>query len=240
MIDLKQGDCIELMKELPSQSIDLVLCDPPYGQTCCKWDTLLPLEDIWKELIRVCKDNACFLFFAKGLFSAKLILSNEKIFKYEIIWHKSRATNFLNSKRQPLRKHEKIIVFYKKQPTYNPQFTKGKPYIRVKSQQESEVYRPMEEITIENIDGLRYPNDVVYYPTAENEGLQFHPSQKPIALLEYLIKTYSNENDTVLDFTMGSGSTGVACVNTNRSFIGFELDEKYFNIASKRIKNARQ
>ena len=233
-----KGDCLELMKTIPDGSVDLILTDPPYGTTACKWDSVIPFEPMWIELKRIIKSDGVIALFGAEPFSSLLRCSNIKDFKYDWIWEKSKATGFLNSKKQPLRAHEIISVFYSKSPTYNPQMTEGMAYnkgIR-KEQTDNDVYGSFEQVEVKS-DGLRFPRSVQYFKTAESEG-GFHKTQKPVALLEYLIKTYTNENETVLDFTCGSGSTGVAAVNTNRSFIGLGLDENYFNIAEKRIQDA--
>ena len=240
MIDLRHGDCLELMKDIPNKSIDMILCDLPYGTTQNKWDSVIPLDELWKEYKRIIKDNGVIALTSQGIFTAKLMLSNEKWFKYKLVWVKSKATNFLNAKKQPLRKHENICVFYNKQPQYNPQMTEGEPYDKgVRKNQLTGSYGDFNPVHVKS-EGMRYPTDVVYFKTAESEGKVYHPTQKPVSLLEYLIKTYTNERETVLDNCMGSGSTGVACINTNRNFIGMELDENYFNIAKERIENHKK
>lgn len=229
------GDCLERMKEIPDDSVDLILTDPPYGTTACKWDSVIPFEPMWCELKRVIKPNGAIVLFGSEPFSSLLRCSNLKMFKYDLIWEKSKATGFLNSKKQPLRSHETISVFYSKQPIYNPQKTKGDSYNKGvrKEQTENDVYGRYNQVEVKS-DGLRFPRSVQYFKTAESEG-GFHKTQKPVALLEYLIKTYSNERDVVLDFTAGSFSTGVAALNTNRKFIGVEMNEEYFDIGVKRI-----
>ena len=228
---LLQGDCLELMKQVPDKSIDLILCDLPYGTTQNKWDTVIPFDKLWAQYNRIIKDNGAILLFSQMPFGANLIMSNPKMFRYEWIWEKENGTGFLNAKKMPLKKHENILVFYKHLPTYNPQMREGfKPYYNVRSNPDSSNYGDY-IATPSSSDGARYPIDMIKF----NRDKGLHPTQKPVALLEYLIKTYTNEGDTVLDNCMGSGSTGVACVNTNREFIGMELDEKYFNIAKERI-----
>lgn len=229
------GDCLERMKEIPDGSVDLILTDPPYGTTACKWDSVIPFEAMWAELKRIIKPNGAIVLFGAEPFSSLLRCSNIKDFKYDWIWEKSKATGFLNSKKQPLRAHEIISVFYSKPPTYNPQMVEGVAYNKGvrKEQTDNDVYGSFEQVEVKS-DGFRFPRSVQYFKTAESEG-GFHKTQKPVALLEYLIKTYTNEKETVLDFTIGSGSTGVACLNTNRKFIGIEMDECYFNIAVERI-----
>ena len=234
MIKLFQGDCLEVMKQIPDKSIDMILCDLPYNTTKNKWDICLNLQELWFEYERIIKDNGAIVLFSQMPFTAVLVNSNLKLFKYEWIWKKDNGTGFLNAKKMPLKIHENIEVFYKKLPTYNPQMRTGfKPYI-CKQGRHSSNYGKYEKghITISN--GERYPIDII--ECKKENGL--HPTQKPVELLEYLIKTYTNEGETVLDNCMGSGSTGVACVNTNRKFIGIELDKEYFKIAEKRINDA--
>jgi len=235
MIQLIHGDCLEEMKKIPDGSIDLVLTDPPYGTTACKWDTVIPFEPMWEQLKRVTKKNGAIVLFGSEPFSSTLRLSNLSSYKYDWIYTKSQAQNFLNAKKQPLRNNECISVFYSTQCTYNPQMTTGKPYI-VKQGKSSESVSADKNVTsgghvTQNI-GERYPLSII---PKTNQETGFHPTQKPVALMEYLIKTYTNEGDTVLDFTMGSGTTGVACKNLNRNFIGIELDVDYFAIAKERI-----
>lgn len=234
---LYHGDCLEVMKGIPDKSIDMILCDLPYGTTRNKWDSVIPFDELWREYKRIIKDNGAIVLTSQGIFTAKLILSNEKWFKYKLVWEKSKATNFLNAKKQPLRKHEDICIFYNKQPIYNPQMREGKPYDKgVRKDQLTGSYGDFNPVHVKS-EGKRYPTDVVYFKTAESEGKVYHSTQKPVGLLEYLIKTYTNENEVVLDCCMGSGSTGVAALNTNRRFVGIELDEKYFNIAVERLKD---
>jgi len=237
-INLIHGDCLEAMKLISDGSVDMVLTDPPYGTTQCKWDSVIPFEPMWEQLRRVTKKNGAIVLTASQPFTSALIMSNVKIFKYCWVWEKSKSTNFLNAKKQPLRKHEDICVFYRKQPNYNPQMTLGQPYDKgVRKDQLSGSYGDFKPKHVRS-DGERYPTDVFYFKTAESEGRVWHPTQKPVALMEYLIKTYTNEGETVLDFTMGSGTTGVAAKSLNRKFIGIELDEAYFNIAKERIENS--
>ena len=232
------GDCLERMKEIPDGSVDLILTDPPYGTTQCKWDNVIPFEPMWAELNRIIKPNGAIVLFGSEPFSSLLRCSNLKMFKYDFVWEKSKATGFLNAKKQPLRAHEMIHVFYNKQPTYNPQMAIGASYNKGvrKNQTENDVYGKFNQVEVKS-DGLRYPRTVQFFKTAESEGA-YHKTQKPVALLEYLIKTYTQEGETVLDFTFGSCSTGVACLNTNRKFIGVEMDEGYFDIAKDRIEKA--
>jgi site-specific DNA-methyltransferase (adenine-specific) len=222
------------MKEIPAGSVDMILTDPPYGTTACKWDSVIPFEPMWAELKRIIKPNGAIVMTAMQPFTSVLVCSNLKMFKYQWVWQKEAGTGLLNAKKQPLRDHEDVCVFYSKQPTYNPQYTEGKPYVAKKGGETSN-YNPSGNVTTVS-DGKRYPKTVLKFNRDRNK---IHPTQKPVALMEYLIKTYTNEGETVLDFTMGSGSTWVACVNTNRDFIGIELDEGYFTIACKRIKEAQ-
>ena len=243
-IKLLCGDCLELMKNIPDKSIDMILCDLPYGTTACKWDTIIPFEPLWNNYNRIIKDNGAICLFGAEPFSSKLRISNLQDYKYDWVWRKPRGTGHLNAKKQPLRDVENISVFYKKQCVYNPQFTKGEPYSALKGGKTSRVSESGEttygkfmngaEFRNDN-SGFRYPKQIIEFGVVERDTV--HPTQKPIPLLEYLIKTYTNEGDTVLDNCMGSGSTGVACKNLNRNFIGIELDENYFNIAKERIEN---
>lgn len=238
MIDLRLGDCLEVMKTIENKSVNLIYCDLPYGTTQCKWDEIIPYNEMWIECKRVLKDYGTIVFHAQQPFTSALIMSNPKMFKYTWVWEKSKATGFLNSKIRPLVAHEDIVVFAKNKPPYNPQMTNGTAYNKGvrKEQTKNDVYGSFEQVEVKS-EGLRYPRSVQYFKTAESEGKTYHKTQKPLDLCKYVIKTYTNENETVLDFTMGSGSTGVACVNTNRNFIGIEMDENYFNIAKDRINN---
>ena len=231
-IDLRQGDCLELMKDIPDGSVDLILCDLPYGTTANKWDSCIPFDELWMQYNRIIKPNGAICLFAQAPFDKTLACSNMKMFRYEWIWKKSQGTGHLNAKKMPMKAHENILVFYKSLPTYNPQFREGTPYV-ARSGKGSSNYRRQTSVITENT-GVRYPLSVVEF----NSDRGAHPTQKPVALLEYLIKTYSNPGELVLDNCMGSGSTGVACVNTGRNFIGIELDQGYFEIAQKRIDEA--
>ena len=283
-VELKQGDCLELMKDIPNHSIDMILCDLPYGTTRIKWDTIIPLEDfisvyinkkrvnisrenwllyninklkeydidkinkyfetnkkegLWSIYNRIIKDNGVIVLFAQTPFDKVLGCSNLKMLRYEWIWEKTQATGFLNANKMPLKAHENILVFYKKLPTYNPQKTQGHTPIHsytkyISTQNNTELYGEMKKEISGGGETDRFPRSVQIF-ASDKQKEHLHPTQKPVALLEYLIKTYTNENETVLDNCMGSGSTGVACLNTNRNFIGIEKDEKYFNIAKKRI-----
>lgn len=244
---LLKGDCLELMKDIPTGSIDMILCDLPYGSLnkgnkVAKWDSKLDLDKLWKEYCRIIKPNGAILLFGMGAFTAELIMSNRKMYRYTLIWDKVQKTGFLNANRMPLRQHEDIAVFYNKLPTYNPQMGNGKPNHRRGRIDEPPVNScygeyVQKESTITND---KFPTSIIHIPKEHKNGNFFHPTQKPVALLEYLIKTYTNEGDTVLDNCMGSGSTGVACVNTERKFIGMELDEKYFETALSRIQSVQE
>ncbi len=247
---LIEGDCLEVMKEIPDQSIDMILCDLPYAMTQNKWDSLIPLDLLWMEYERIIKENGAIVLTAQGVFTAKLILSNERLFKYKIAWIKSKPTNFLNARKQPLRKHEDICVFYKKQPTYNPQMTPGEPYTKgVRKNQLSGSYGDFKPVEVKSDNGERFPADVVYFKTAESEGTVWHPTQKPVELGRYLIRTYSNPGDIILDNTFGSGSFLVAAVLEGRNFIGIEKNDEgylfkkkkidYLKVAKERIDKAR-
>ena len=222
------------MNDIPNKSIDLILCDLPYSTTKNKWDKSIDLPSLWGGYERIIKDNGCIALFAQTPFDKILGASNLPLLKYEWIWEKQQGTGFLNAKKMPLKIHENVLIFYKKPPIYNPQMRKGfKPYKCLSGKGSSNYGSQVQTLTENN--GERYPIDVIKFA---HDKEKFHPTQKPVALLEYLIKTYTNEGDTVLDNCMGSGSTGVACVNTNSNFIGYELDENYFNIAKERIENA--
>ena len=243
-INLFHGDCLEEMKNISDNSVDMILCDLPYGQTRNKWDSIIPFEELWKQYDRIIKDNGAIVLFANGMFTADLMKSNPKNWKYNIVWEKDRPSGFLNAKKMPMRSHEDICVFYKKQPTYNPQFWEGMPLHEMGTKFKTKTHENNnynEFNSRENPsakregDTKKYPRSVLKY---KRPHPPIHPTEKPVELLEWLIKTYTNENEIVLDNCMGSGSTGVACINTNRRFIGIELDENYFNIAKERIEEA--
>jgi site-specific DNA-methyltransferase (adenine-specific) len=234
------GDCIDEMKKLENKSIDLILCDLPYGTTQCSWDTIIPFKDLWEQYERLIKINGAIVLTASQPFTSNLIMSNTKLFKYSLVWEKSKSTGYLNSKKMPMRAHEDILVFYKKLPTYNPQMVQGTPYDKGKANRPTEVYREQKgEIHVKNENGLRYPRSVQYFKTAESEGKVIHPTQKPISLFEWLIKTYSNENDIVLDNCLGSGTTAIAALRTNRRYIGIEINEEYYNLSLERIEKEK-
>ena len=242
MASIKQGDCLELMKEIPDTSIDMILCDLPYQETGNKWDKFVNLEQLFNEYRRIIKDDGCIALNGTFKFGTHLMNIAPDLYKYEWVWEKDNGTNAPNVNLQPFRVHEYIFIFGKGRVTngnripmkYYPQKTEGKPY-KQKSGRMSENWKGgLNNIITDNKDGLRHPKTIQKF----NRDRGYHPTQKPVALLEYLIKTYTNEGETVLDNCMGSGSTGVACVNTNRNFIGYELNEKYFKIAEKRINEA--
>lgn len=231
-IQLFKGDCLEIMKDIPDKSVDMILCDLPYGTTACKWDTVIPFEPLWEQYNRVIKDNGAIVLFGSEPFSSALRMSNIKNYKYDWIWEKEQGANFMLCKYQPYKVHETISVFSKNKHIYNPQMTVGKPYVSGKGTSGDITGNIIKTQTKNN--GTRYPRSIQKFNTDKSKG-SLHPTQKPIALLEYLIKTYTNEGETVLDNTMGSGSTGEACLKTNRNFIGVEQDDKYFEIAYNRI-----
>lgn len=228
------GDCLSRLRDVKVKP-RLVLTDLPYGTTKCSWDNVIPFTSLWGALNPVIEDTTAVLLFGTEPFSSFLRVSNITAFKYDWVWEKSKATGFLNSKKQPLRAHEIISVFYKKQPLYNPQMAEGGAYDKGvrKQQTQDDVYSSFNPVRVSSVGG-RYPRTVFYSKTAEREG-GYHKTQKPVKLLEYLIQTYTLEGDYVLDFTMGSGSTGVACLNTNRRFLGIEKDVEFFNIAKERL-----
>ena len=249
MIDIKQGNCLELMKEIPDKSIDMILCDLPYGTTACKWDAIIPFEPLWEQYKRIIVDIGAVVLFGKEPFSSRLRISNLEMYKYDWIWIKDTKSNFMQANNQPLNNIEMISVFskayarqIKNKPImkYNPQFSNGNRYSIPKDSEVTDLFKQNHKNGIythyKRDTSKRYPYNTLRFNI---DKPKIHPTQKPVALLEYLIKTYTNEGETVLDNCMGSGSTGVACINTNRNFIGYELDEKYFEIAEKRIKGVR-
>jgi len=230
-----KGDCLECMKQLPKKSIDMVLCDLPYGTTQNVWDSVIPLKQLWKEYNRIIKDNGAIVLTSQGVFTAILIMSNTKMFKYKWIWEKSKATNFLNSKKQPLRKHEDVCVFYKHQPIYNPQMVDGEPYDKgMRKNQLSGSYGDFKSVHVHS-DGKRYPTDILYFKTAESEGEVIHPTQKPIEMGRYFVRTYTNPGDVVLDNTSGSGSFLVAALLEGRNFVGIEKNQNIALFKNKDI-----
>lgn len=243
-----QGDTLEEMAKIPSGTVDMLLVDLPYGTTQNKWDSLIPLEKLWMEYNRIVKENGAMIFTASGLFTASLMLSNSKNYKYKYVWEKSKPTNFLNAKKQPLRKHEDILVFYRRQPYYCPQMIQGEPYTKgVRKKQLTGSYGEFNPTLVES-NGERYPVDVLYFKTAESEGKVFHPTQKPVELARYLIRTFSKAGNVILDNTCGAGSFLVAAVLEGRNFIGIEKNEEvalfknkpvdYIEISQNRIREA--
>ena len=237
MYKLLQGDCLKLMKNIPDKSVDMVLCDLPFGTTMNKWDSVIDFDELWTAYKRIIKNNGAIVLFGQGLFTAELACSNKEMFRYRLVWEKTKAGGFLNARRMPLQAHEDISVFYKKLPAYNPQMETGKPYVkRAVTNGDGGCYGKFDRVGQTNINnGTRFPRSVLRFSNDNHNSI--HKTQKPVQLLEYLIRTYTNEGETVLDNCMGSGSTGVACVNTNRDFIGIELDKNYFEIAKERIEN---
>ena len=241
MSSLMQGDCLKLMKDISDGSVDMVLTDPPYGTTACKWDSVIPFEPMWEQLKRVTKKSGAIVLTASQPFTSALVMSNMKMFKYCWYWRKSRATGHLNAKKMPMKDIEDVLVFYSARPNYNPQgiIPLGKIQKNSASDMARGVTSEATSVVTGGINLKEYTQDFTNYPRQvlefASDGGTVHPTQKPVALMEYLIKTYTNDGETVLDFTMGSGTTGVAAKNLGRSFIGIELDEKYFNIAKERI-----
>jgi site-specific DNA-methyltransferase (adenine-specific) len=220
-----EGDCMKFLPMIPDESIDMILCDLPYGTTQNPWDSVIPLDKLWAQYERIIKPTGVICLTAQGIFTAQLMMSNVRMFKYKIVWEKSKSTNFLNAKKQPLRKHEDICIFYKKPPTYNPQFSEGEAYSKgVRKSQFTGSYGEFAPVLVAS-EGKRYPTDVVYFKTAEAEGTVFQPTQKPVALGRYLIRTFTNPDDVVLDNAFGSGSFLVAAKAEGRKFIGIEKNE---------------
>ena len=248
MIDLYKGDCLQVMDDLIAKGIvvDAIITDPPYGTTACKWDTVIPFDEMWLRLNKLIKPNGAIVLFDSEPFSSALRMSNIKNYKYDWVWKKPRGTGHLNAKKMPMRDSENISIFNVHHSLYNPQMSVGDPYkpksskidrVSISGDTTYGTFIDGNSVRIENF-GTRYPKTIIEFGVVERDTM--HPTQKPVALMEYLIKTYTNENETVLDFTMGSGTTGVACKNTNRNFIGIELDEKYFDIAKNRIEDIKR
>lgn len=246
-VKLYNADCLEEMKNIPDKSIDMILCDLPYGvlnknNSSAKWDCIIPFDDLWASYNRIIKDNGVIVLFGQGMFTSILMQSNKKMWRYNLVWDKGLTSGFLNAKRMPLRQHEDILIFYKKQATYNPQFSQGKPLhskgVNYKNKEPKNQnygnFKIMDDIRNGCTD--KYPTSILKF-SKPHPSVSVHPTQKPVELLEYLIKTYTNENELILDNCMGSGSTAIACINVNRNFIGMEKDAKYFNVALHRITN---
>jgi len=240
VMDLRKGDCLDILKTIESNSIDMVLTDLPYGMTKNRWDVVIPFDDMWKELNRVAKPNCPIVLFANNPFGAMLIASNVKNYRYSLVWEKNKFSDFLNAKRKPMKIHEDIHIFYKKQPTYNPQYTKGDPYERWNTQKAVDNqtnYGSHKENHVVNEAGTRLPTTVLKFPRVERPD---HPTQKPVDLLKWLIRTYTNPGNTVMDICMGVGSTGVAAKMVGRSFIGMEIEEEYYTKSVTRIEDTPQ
>jgi len=230
---------LDVMKDIPDKSVDMICCDLPYGTTHNKWDSVIPFGELWCQYDRVCKNNAVIALTAQNLFSAKTIMSNENNYRYSLIWEKSKAGGFLNASRMPLQNHEDILIFYKSLPKYNPQMQAGNPY-RKKAASNGDggnygIFERKGVIKINN--GERFPLSIINFNNGNNKT--YHPTQKPVALIEYLIRTYTDKGDTVLDNCVGSGTTAVACKNTHRNFIAIEKEPKYVEIAKRRVANAQ-
>ncbi len=234
-ITLYNNDCLIQMQSIKDKSIDMILCDLPYGMTKNKWDSIIPFENLWKEYHRIIKENGAIVLFGSQPFTSLLVTSNLKYFRYSLVWEKNKFSDFLNAKRKPMKVNEDILIFYKKQPTYNPQYWFSTPYTRWNTQQAVDKqtnYGSHKENIAESKDGKRLPTTVLKFNRVERPE---HPTQKPVDLLEWLIKTYSNENETILDNCMGVGSTGIACKNLKRNFIGIEIEKKYYDIALDKL-----
>jgi site-specific DNA-methyltransferase (adenine-specific) len=230
------GDCLEVMKLIPDKSIDAIISDLPYGTTACKWDTIIPFEPLWEQYKRIIKDNGAIVLTASQPFTSALVMSNIKMFRYSLVWDKvNKYTNAFNANRMPMKRHEDILVFYKKLPTYNPQYRKGVPYTNTRPKGKGEVVGGQGKSTTLNISTgeKAYPGSVI--AVEGQTHISLHPTQKPVALFEYLIKTYTNEGDLVLDNCAGSGTTGVACKNLNRNFILIEKEQEYIDIINERL-----
>jgi len=233
MIQLIKGDCLDEMQNIADKSIDCIICDLPYGTTACKWDTIIPFEPLWEQYKRIIKDNGAIVLTASQPFTSALVMSNVKMFKYCWVWNKEKAANFPNVKNQPLKIHEDVVVFG---GNYKPIMTEG--IMRKKGG-----YSVKREVAVmagapAKVNNLYYPKSILNFSVAGNHDSKLHPTQKPVALFEYLIKTYTNENEVILDNCTGSGTTAIAAINTNRKYIGFEMDKTYFDIACKRVENA--
>lgn len=236
-VELQRGDCLELMGNIPDRSIDMILCDLPYGTTACKWDSVIPFGPLWGHYQRIIKERGAIVLTASNHFTGALIMSNPRWFRYTLVWHKPTPTGHLNANRMPMRAHEDICVFYKRLPTYNPQKTKGHP----RKVSTAEHKRDSKKTAVYGDHGLttydsteRFPTSVLAFPT-DTQKSALHPTQKPVGLMEYLVKTYTNEGETVLDNAMGSGTTGVACKRLGRKFLGIEKDPEHFDTALGRL-----
>jgi len=228
-------EAIDFLKQIDDNSVDMVLCDLPYGQTRNKWDSIIPLDKLWGRYKRIIKENGAIVLFGQGMFTAEVMQSNREMWRYNLIWVKGkRASGFLNANRMPLRNHEDIMIFYKKLPTYNPQMRKGKPtHKRGKLTETNHNYGKFKPLPTRDYGDKKFPLSVLNF---ERPHPPIHPTQKPVALFEYLIKTYTNEGELVLDNSMGSGTTAIACKRTGRNFIGCDIEQKYVDVANKRLK----
>jgi site-specific DNA-methyltransferase (adenine-specific) len=238
---ITQGDCLEVMREIPDKCVDMILCDLPYGTTACKWDTIIPFDELWAQYERVIKDNGAIVLTAAQPFTSQLVNSNLKLFRYEAVWEKDKGTDFGNANRKILNAHENILFFYKKQPTYNRQDFEGKPYVRKnkRSNGTDDLNFKSDNSGVWVNDGGRAPKSVIKINRVSVGGQKpLHPTQKPTELFEFLIRTYTNENEVVLDNCVGSGTTAVAAINTNRQFIGIERESEYVEIGNRRIAEA--
>lgn len=240
-IELLQGDCLELMRNLPDKSVNCIICDLPYGITSCDWDTVIPLDKLWEQYDRILTDNSTVILFGAGLFTYRLYASNPKLYKYKLIWKKNVPTGMSSAKYRPMKYYEEILIFQKGKPAYNPQMKErvgvGKDCYNYDHYCGESNHVNYDKIKKRYDPDKVQPSDVLEFNVVPNRKGKLHPTQKPVELLEWLVKTYTNENETVLDNCMGSGSTGVACVNTGRDFVGMEMDENYFNVAKERITN---
>jgi len=234
---IHKGDCLELMSVIPDGSVDMILCDLPYGTTACKWDVIIPFEPLWKQYKRIIKSNGAIVLTASQPFTSALVMSNPNDFRYCWVWNKGRGSNYLQANRQPLKYHEDVCIFYKSLPKYNPQKTEGKAWMKVvrsNNNPESTFHKDTRKAGEVKVGEGRMPKSIIEFSTGIGKG-QLHPTQKPVALFEYLIKTYTNEGETVLDNCAGSGTTAIACLNTNRNYILMEKEEKYFEMIETRI-----
>lgn len=238
-VHLYHGDCLDVLPSIPPKSVGLILCDPPFGVHKMQWDKPIPFDKMWSQLERIIKPEGNIILFGTGLFAFKLALSNERLFRYDMVWKKSKCGSPLTAKYMPMKKHELILVFGNSAAKYNPQLEPGMPYHRSYTSHKCNNLGFGIEGTEHDNDGWRHPSTVLDFPQKWRRQDQIHPTQKPVELMEWLVKSYSDEEDTVLDFAMGSGTTGVACALTNRNFIGIELDERYYEIAQNRIGDAR-
>lgn len=247
MINLHLGDCLEVMKQIPDKFVDAIICDLPYGTTACKWDSVIPFEPLWEQYKRIIKDNGAIVLFGSQPFTSALIMSNSKMFKYELIWEKSMPSGMATSSFMPMKYHENIVIFYDKKPTYNKIMSERSEAGKVRAKTPiSGAYKSShvnlnQQITKQYDAEKVNPKSILKFSSVPNaKGYKLHPTQKPVALMEYLVNTYTNKGDTVLDNCMGSGTTGVACNNLNRKFIGIEQDPTYFEIAKERINGSRR